>query len=299
MTSIDKSGFTLASLGPQVQSNRRSSPSFTLSKVGRHQRECTYISEEHTRIQMVGRESPKGGPIYEVPSSLDKKSCGFGAGKRPDLYLKRGDPDDVPTNDALGVHPDSQPFKYRRDPAIVIGTEPRGKLKDAALLHNHSAAFFGRESPGPASVGETYGPNISPTRPRIAMAVPFGGKLKMNWMRTGDNPPDVGPGRHERKDVAIGPQHLSKRRNQSVHLFPNAAKFPKKRIEDSISVLDAAFSAMGKQTLDKHRSEPSIGFNKDTRDARSRTKLCMTKADEGPRANLPRAVFSMPRLPAG
>lgn len=117
-------------------------------------------------------------------------------------------------------------------------------------------------------------------------------------MISGDNPPDVGPGRHERKDIALGPQHLSQRRNQSVHAFPNAPKFPKQKVDSPISNLEAARSCLGKQVLNKNRSEPSIGFCIDTRDTRSRTKLCMTKLDEGPKACLPKAHFAMPQLPA-
>lgn len=294
MTSIDKDGVTVPALGHQASSTRKSSPIYSLSKVGRLERERVYITEEHIKTVRLGRESPKAGAIYDLPPTLNARTCGFGSGKRPEMYLHKDDPDDVPTNDAMDIWVDSQQFKYRRDPTIIIGTEPRGKLKEVTLVKNHAAAFFGRESPGPAAIGETYGPKMQITKPRLAMACPFGLKDKSAWMRCGDNPPKVGPGRHERKDVAIGPQLLSRRRNQTVNAFGNAAKFPKSREADGISVLDAAFSCMGKQTLDKHRSEPSIGFNRDTRDIRSRTAICMTRLDHGPSASLPRFVCSMP-----
>ena len=51
-----------------------------------------------------------------------------------------------------------------------------------------------------------------------------------------------------------------------------------------ISKYDAARSCFGKQVLQKNRSAPSVGFNHDTRDMRNKTKLCMTRLDEGPKA---------------
>lgn len=303
MTSLDKNGFTVAALGNQFQSARKSAPSYGISKVGRNAREPVYISEEHTRIQRIGRESPVGGHVYDVPSTLQTKgTIGFGKGERTDfttISAGREDPEDLPTNDALGITPDSQPFKYRRQPTIMVGTEPRGKLKDAFLIKNHASAFFGRQSPGPAAIGPEYGPTINPCRERMAPARPFGVKYKTNWMKYGDNPDQVGPGRHERKDVSIGPQHLSKRRNQSVHAIGKEQRFPKAKVaNDQISQLDAATSCFGKQALHKNTSEPSVGFGSGSRDNRARTKICITKLDEGPRANMTKFTTSMPSLPS-
>merc|ERR1712060_267944 len=112
-----------------------------------------YITEDHNRTQRLGRASPIGGPIYEQSSTLGGVSYSFGGKKkaganatRPktgDMLPKADDPFDLPTNDALGCNVDSQPFKYRREPKHIIGTEPRGALKDAALMENHSVAFYG------------------------------------------------------------------------------------------------------------------------------------------------------------
>lgn len=241
---------------------------------------------------------------YQLPSTLyaDRiATTTFGFGNRTDFTAVRNDPDDIPTNDALNILPDSQPFKYRRDASMVIGTEPKFKMKDAELIKNHQAAFFGRESPGPAAVGDEYGPKFTITKPKLAPAAPFGIKTgAKNWVNPSGNPPDVGPGRHERKDTAIGPQFLTQRRNPQTHEFPHAPKFPKDHNErkvENISKLDAARSCFGKQVLNKNRSEPSVGFSVDTRDIRSRTKLCMTKLDEGPKATFPKCHFSMPSLP--
>jgi len=306
MTSLDPDGFSVQALGNQYQSARKSAPSYGISKVGRHQREPVYISEEHTRIARVGRESPVGGHVYDVPSTLKTKgTIGFGFGDRTDfttITAGREDPEDLSTNDALGVTPDAQPCKYRRDPKIIIGTEPRGRLKDAFLIKNHASAFFGRQSPGPAAIGPEYGPTVNPCRERMAPARPFGVKYKdkaSDWMRFGDNPEQVGPGRHERKDVAIGPQHLSKRRNQTVNAIGNEQRFPKAKVaNDQISQLDAARSCFGKQALHKNVSEPSVGFGSGSRDNRARTKICITKLDEGPRANMSKYTASMPSLPS-
>lgn len=310
MTSLDSDGFTVNALGGQAESARRTAPQYSLSKVGRDNLQGVYISEDHTRTSRIGRESPIGGPIYKQDSTLGGLSYSFGGGRkdvssptRPknnDMSSKGDDPLDYPTNDALGCWVDSQPFKYKREPKHIIGTEPRGKLKDAALLENHSVAFYGRQSPGPAAApGDKFGrPNTELTKARFAPARPFGTRTPIKWMEIGQNPADVGPGRHERKDNSLGTQHRSSRRTQSVHEFSHGPKFPKQRDADSISVLDNARSCMGKQVLNKNKSSPAINFSADNRDTRSKTMLCMTRADAGPRANMAKFTAPMPRLPA-
>lgn len=297
MTSLDKNGVTVYALGEQKQSARKSAPIWSLSKAGREAREGMYITEEHIRTQKIGRESPKGGFLYDQPSTLNKATTNFGFGGRTDFTKNNNDPDDIDTNAALDVLPDAQLVKYRRNPKIIIGTEPRGKLKDAELLKAHGQAFYGRQSPGPAAIGEDGGPNFKGTKERMSPARPFGIKAKLNW-GTGDNPPEVGPGRHERKDVSLGTQHLSHRRTQSVNAIARSERFPKARIGDeTISVLDSAKTCLGKQVLGKNRSEPSIGFGTGSRDGRSRTHMCMTKADAGPAGEMGKVRFNMPRLP--
>lgn len=49
------------------------------------------------------------------------------------------------------------------------------------LLKYHKAAFFARDSPGPAGVGEEFGPKFEGTKPRMAMAMPFAHKTKLVW----------------------------------------------------------------------------------------------------------------------
>uniref|UniRef100_A0A7S4QI45 Uncharacterized protein n=1 Tax=Alexandrium monilatum TaxID=311494 RepID=A0A7S4QI45_9DINO len=312
MTSLDADGVTVPALGKQAQSSRKTAPMYGMSKVARSRFDSVYISEGHTRTARLGRESPPGGPVYELRSTLAGTSTGFGSDKRDIATLKRTSarnkagefalpsdhPDDIPTNDALDIRVDSQPFKYRRDPKIIIGTDPRGKLKDAELIRNHSSAFYGRSSPGPAAIGGEYGPAVGPTKPTFAQAMPFGVRTKAGWIQAGDNPANVGPGAHERKDNSIGPQHLSRRRNQSVHGFPHEPKFPKNKYQDSISVLDAARSCMGRQVLGKNRSEPSVGFSVDSRGTREKTMVCYTRNDQGPRAAMPKFTASMPSLPS-
>lgn len=316
MTSLDKDSFSVSALGRQSQSQRETVSTHKISTVGRHHYDGVYISEEHTRTSKIGRESPPGGPIYKVQSSLGGAKYGFGTAKRDITTLKRTtttrsragefmipsneDQDDQPTNDALDASPDSQNFKYARDPHPVMGTEPRGKLKDAMLLKNHSVAFYARESPGPAACGGEFGPKDAITKPTLAPARPFAGRTvtrATDWLRYGDNPDEVGPGRHERKDTAIGQQHLSHRRNQSVNEFSHAPKFAKERSHDGISKLDAAKSSLGKQALAKNRSEPSINFSADNRATRSKTMLCMTRQDQGPAAVMPKFVARQPPLP--
>eukprot|EP00933_Yihiella_yeosuensis_P005354 TRINITY_DN109854_c0_g1_i1.p1 TRINITY_DN109854_c0_g1~~TRINITY_DN109854_c0_g1_i1.p1 ORF type:complete len:312 (-),score=46.89 TRINITY_DN109854_c0_g1_i1:273-1208(-) len=301
MTSIDKDSYTINSVGKQCQSQRRSAHIVQISQVPREAREKVFIGLEAVRPARMGRHSPEADTI-NLPSTLDTNMCAipnFGFGGRSDFVAVKYDPDSIPSNDAMDIIPDSQPFKYKRDGTIVIGTCPRGKLKDAFLMKNHASAFFARDSPGPAAVGGDCGPKFEATKPRMAPARPFGIKTYLKWDGQGDNPPEVGPGTFERKDSSFGPQALSKRRNQSTYAFGKAAKFPKDRAQgDIISQYDAARSCFGKQVLNRNRSAPSIGFSADSRDTRSKTKCCITKLDEGPKANFVKPVFRMPALPA-
>jgi len=316
MTSLDPASFTVSALGRQAASQRETAPANKISTVGRHHYEKVFISEEHTKVAKIGRESPLEGPKYNLKSSLSTRTCSFGVAKRDITTLKKtstsrnkpgefmppqnDDPDNRPTNDALDVIPDSQTYKYGRDPTIIMGTEARGRLNDAQMLVNHAAAFYARESPGPASVGGPGGPDFNVGKPSLAPARTFGAKTVhkgTDWMRCGDNPEDVGPGRHDRKDVSLGPQYLTKRRNQTVNVFPKAERLKATKSESTISKLDAAKSSMGKQALNRNRSEPSINFNADDRSTRAKTMLCMTKQDRGPTASLPKFVARQPPLP--
>jgi len=312
----EANGFTVSALGKQTQSHRKTIPTHKISKVGRAQTDSVYISETHTRTARIGRESPIGGPIYDNKSSLGGASFSFGCAKRDIRTLKKTnanrnkagefflpqqeDKDDIPTNDALGAHPDAQKFKYSRDPAIIMGTCPRGQLKDAFLLHSHPVAFFAHDSPGPAAIGGEFGPDYKFAKKNIAPARQFGRKTHhkgTDWMRFGDNPDEIGPGRHDRRDESLGKQHLTHRINQPVNKFSSAPKFQKTRSEDTISKLDVAKSSLGKQALGKNRSEPHINFSADNRDKRAKAMVCMTHLDRGPVATMPKFVAMQPPLP--
>lgn len=284
-------------MGQQAQSQRRTQPVYQLSKVGREAREKMFISHEHSRAGQLCRESPEGGAIYNLPSTLDLKSgVAFSQGPCTD-FLNVKPEEFAPSNDELQILVDSQQFKYPRDTTSLIGTEPRGRLKDAELIKNHAAAFFGRQSPGPAAIGDAYGPKFDITKPKLAFARPFGAKLKVDWQKINSQPDNVAPNMYTRRDIAIGPQYLSHRRNQGVNAFGKAPKFAKTRSADTVSLLDAAKSAYGKQPLSKNRSEPTIGFGVGTRDKRGRTAICMTKEDLGPKAFMPKQFHAMPKLP--
>lgn len=312
MTSIDKDSHFDVALGKQVQSTRHTIPIVVFSKTGRQNYEKVHISEEHSRVGKLGRESPIGGPIYTLPSTLENRSISFGKAKRDITTLKRTsmknrpgeffapmieDKDDIPSNDALDIIPDNQRFKYRKDPVCIIGTEPKFKLKEAELIANNQVAFYAKDSPGPAAIGGEFGPNHGPTQKNYGDAGKFAQAKRVAEKPKGDNPPEVGPGRHDRRDVALGPQYLSHRRNQPCNEFGRAPKFPKERVTDTICQLDAAKSSLGKQVLNKNRSAPSVGFSCDDRDKRNRTKLCMTRLDEGAKAHMPKFRASQPMLP--
>jgi hypothetical protein len=302
MTSLDENSFHVHSIGGQAQSQRKSQPLYSLSKVGRDQRQKTFISHEHSKSDSLGRQSPIGGAIYNLPSTLNLKTGvaftkGGGAGS---AFLNvKGDPDECDSIYELNILVDSQQFKYGRDSTMLIGTEPRGRLKDAELIKNHSAAFFGRESPGPAAIGEAGGPRFEITKKRMGYATPFAKKLDHGSMFhcMNSQPENIGPGLYPRKDIAVGQQFLSNRKNQPCNAFGQGPKFPKPRNADSISLLDAAKSSLGKQGLSKNRSAPSVGFVAGTRDQRSRTAICITKDDMGPKAFMAKPHMSMPRLP--
>lgn len=299
MTSLDKNGMTVKGCGSQCQSQRLSAPTWKIPKCGRDEREKVFISEAHIRSQRLGRESTIGGAIYDLPSTLNPKpDIKFSSGTRPPLWGKPDLSGDIPSNDALCILVDSQPFRYPKQADMKIGTEPRGKLNQAELMKAHSAAFFGRASPGPAGVGGDYGPDFNIVKPRLGPARKFGMKtpIKPDWTECSTLPPEVGPGLYPRKDVSIGPQHLTQRRNQSVHAFPLGPKFAKTRSADSVSLLDAARSCLGPQPLGKNKSEPSINFNCDSRSTRDRSMLCMTELDRGPVAEMAKPVFRMPPM---
>jgi len=285
----------VSALGKQHQSARNTAPHYTLSKVNRSQREGMYISEAHTRTLRIGREG--AAPQYDLPKTDSGPSVSFTRAKQNDLLPPPQDLGGLYSNDELHHEVDSQHLKFDRQTTVLVGTEPRGKLKDAALLVTHSAAFFGRDSPGPASVGGKYGPQVTPTRPRMAPAGPFGQKLATKWLTYSDLPDNVAPNLYERKDPSLGEQHLTHRRNQPVNKFGGAAKFPKVRNSDTVSKLDAAQSCLGKQPLARNKSEPNVNIGKGTRDGRSRAALCLTRADQGPRAAMPKFTASMPNLP--
>lgn len=298
MTSLDEHSVTVPAIGNQAQSSRRSAPHYGISKCGRDQQFAVFISKDHQKTDKLGRASPIGGPVYNIPTTLNTtKATKFSTSDRPNI-LDIKEEDGLNSNDELGIHVDSQQFKYKRDATILIGTEPRGRLKDAELIKNHAAAFFGRSSPGPAAIGDEYGPQWKSTKPREAFSPPFGQKLEANWLINNYNPAEVGPGIYPRKDKSIGPQYLSQRRNQQCNEFTRAPKFAKVRNADIISKYDAARSCFGKQVLGRNRSEPSVGFGTGTRDRRARSALCMTSLDEGPKAVMPKMVCSMPRLPS-
>jgi len=296
-TSIDPDSFTVPSIGAQPYSNRKSLPSFSCSKVGREQANVAFVTKQHLKLERIGRESPVNAR-YNLKSTLDGPKISFTKGKQNNLNALPPPPG-LDSNDELAFNIDSQPFKFRRDPSHIIGTDARGQLKDAALLKNHQAAFFGRASPGPAAIGADYGPDWRPTKPRTSPAGPFGAKSKLHWLVVSDTPAEVGPGVYPCKDVAIGNQQLSKRRTQPVNQFSHSAKFPKGRNADQISILDAAPSCLGKQALNKNRSEPRVSFGSGTRNSRSKTACCMTENDMGPllKASMPRPSISMPTLP--
>lgn len=294
MTSLDKDGVTVPAIGHQAMSHRTNLPHYSITKAGREQREAVFITKDHVKTSRQGREGALG--TYTINRGLGGVSVGFSKAPGTDFLPAAPDHGGLYTNDELAIPIDSQPFKYRRDATILIGTDPRGKLKDADLLKNHSAAFFGRESPGPAAIGPEFGVNIAPTRERLVRDVLLAEKLPAKWMSSGDTPHNVGPGIYVRKDVSIGKQHLSKRKNQSVHAFQRQPKFPKDKNGDSIVVLDAAKSAFGKQGLSKNRSEPIIGMGSGSREKAGRVTICRTTHDLGPVATMPKPVFSMPSL---
>lgn len=297
MTSLDKDSFSVNAVGNQAQSQRKSAPSYSISTVGREQREKVWLNKEMFQNCGKCKHSPAGGPIYTLPHTMNLKS-GVSFSKGPCTDFLNVKPDDcLSVNDELHIMVDSQYFKYDRDCSHLIGTEPRGRLKDAELIKNHSAAFFGRDSPGPAAIGDQYGPKIDMTRPRMAPARTFGEKLQMSQWANSDTPAHVGPGVYPRKDIAIGKQYLSHRRNQTANEFGKSPKFGKTKSADTISVIDAARSAYGKQVLSNNKSEPTIGFGRGTRDQRSRTAVCMTAQDLGPKAFMPKQRMEMPRLP--
>jgi hypothetical protein len=291
-------GFRVSAFGDQCQSMRSSAAHYSISRTGRHHREKMFITEKHIKTQRLGRES--GENTTEVRSTLGGPSMSFPKAAAHDL-LNVKEESGVTSNDILKVlvNKQSDHAKWPRPATILIGTDPRGRLKDAELLKTHGAAFYGRCSPGPAGVGGDYGPSDKITRKVIGQAGKFGEKLPSNnWLKINDVPDKVCPNTYARKDDSVGKQYLTHRANQPVHLFGKAPKFEKTRSADTVGNLDVATSTFGSQKLSKNRSEPSVGFGRGTRDGRSRTQMCITKADMGPKLSLPKPVIRQPSLPS-
>lgn len=291
----------MSALGKQAASQRETLPTHSFSATGRHHYEKVFISENHTKVAKIGRES-QGPGNYNLKSSLSDRTCSFGVAKRDITTLQRTSTSRnkagefmTPITDDPGLDmPETQQFKFSREPTITMGTEARGRLKDAQMMVNHSAAFYARESPGPE-----YRPDFNVGKPSLETGGLMAAKTKhkgTDWMRFGDTPDDVGPGRHERTDVALGKQHLTKRRNQTVNAFTRAERLKASK-SDSSPDMAAAKSSMGRQPLNRNRSEPSINFNADDRSTRAKSMLCMTKQDRGPTASMPKFVARQPPLP--
>lgn len=75
------------------------------------------------------------------------------------------------------------------------------------MLKTHKAAFEGQCSPGPAAVGEDFGPKFEVTKARMGHAMPFAQKTKLVWPGTYNNPPEVGPGAAKPESERVG-RHL-------------------------------------------------------------------------------------------
>lgn len=302
MSVIEKNSFKVPALGAQAQSQRETLPSYSISRVGRQQREKAFVTKEHQRTSELCRAGP--GHIYDLPDDLGSgpKSRFGTAPQRAPLFGGHSRMEEVPSGDALGHEVDSQPFKYRRDATMLFGTEMKGNLKSGELIENHAAAFFGRGSPGPCSYGDGSGPDITPVRPRLAPARIFGVKTKNDTLasvRQGSTPTEVAPGCYGDPNRALGKQNLSDRKNIAVHRFGKARRFPKgpSNFDDPLSELDAAKSSFGRQSLCRHRSEPSVGFGSATRHHVEKVQPNITGLDEGPRAHLARLVLKQPELP--
>lgn len=297
-TQVDPHSLFVPAIGSQFQSARTSAPIHTISQVSRAHRDKMYIGKDFQKTLGLGRESPIEGAKYNLPDTLSKKGVSFAAGGKVRSPLDVAEEDGISTNDALAIEIAAQKFKFDRDRTMIIGTEPRGRLKEVTLIRAHAAAFFGRESPGPAAVGEKYGPDFSVVKKKLGKAVPFASKTEAQGLyQTGDTPESVGPGVYAVKDTAFAKQYLTKRTNQPVHAFPHQEKFGKTRCADSVSLLDAARSSLGSQTLGRNRSETSVGFGRGTRSQCDRQQLCYTKLDQGPKANMAKMHLSMPALP--
>jgi hypothetical protein len=290
-------------VGRQYESKKDSMPSYSF---GTGTREAARIKvyqgskAEKSKSVMV---SP--GPVYAQPSSIGNAAkFSFGTDENRKSAKAKYPDSSVDLTCSLV---DSQHVKYRRDPTMVFGTEPRMSAKNGELLRMNPLAGYATESPGALEYyPDKAEPKVHKAEPCYSFGQPIEEKKggpppkmpqRMKPLNLSSTPRHVGPGSH-RQVAGIGPQPLSSRSSAPQWSFSNSPRDPPRDDgKQQLLTISPELSSMGKQVASKRSTMPICKFGSSTRDGMARTQIAMTELDRGPVANMSKPHFSM-NLPA-
>ena len=270
-------------LGEQKNSLRRSGIVVSFGKSTRLDREKLHISREHDKTT-PNLESP--GPIYFVNAeSPHVTAYRFGTGpQRHHVNPQSG----TSSIDLLGAYPDDQLLKFPKSEVTLFGTEPRDKIKNAAILREHPQAFYGMDSPGP--LGYLIPDNTGKGVPSISMGL----KTRSPGCQI-QTPPCVGPGSYAIQTTCGGSQNNASIANQPVFSFGKAPQRPgPNRLGRSSSEPpdSATFRevSIGVQPNSRRRTVPRPVIGLQTRDRWVKQGLLLERSQSCPRIEHPRLL---------
>uniref|UniRef100_A0A7S1W0I8 Uncharacterized protein n=1 Tax=Alexandrium catenella TaxID=2925 RepID=A0A7S1W0I8_ALECA len=277
-------------LGPNSQKERM--PAFSFGTASRElSAKKVFISKKHERAK-APMNSP--GPVYNPPSYIGAASkYSFGTDEQRS-HRKAKYPDS--SVDLTCATVDSQGVKFRSTKGVHFGTEGRLSHKNAEIIRVHPTSALGMESPGALEYSPdekkvadkppeySFGPASPPqTTGKVVPRIPL--------PPTG-TPRTLGPGSHALPS-GMGAQLNSARSNAPSWGFGSARRTAPS--PDGRQLLDTApdLSSLGKQVVSSARSAPQHGFGSATREHVGRTTLVQTRADRGPRAQMPKPNFHL------
>jgi hypothetical protein len=259
-----------------------SSPDFSFPRATRELRGKIHISREHDQLT-PNISTP--GPIYDIPSSLGRMhSCTFGKSLRAlpnppcDTYQGASIPSDATLNPSM--------VRSVSSISVGIGTEDRQEIRNAAVMKYNPQAFFGTESPGPAtySVQPKWG---SPKYTIGSRTDSLGAKPQTSV--------EVGPGSYPHASYCGKSQFQSHVVNQPVYSFGkvSANASPDPLITNRHQKLGgSAIDSLGPQVSSKNPTAPRSVMGSQTREQWSKLAIVHTDNTGNPTIH----TFRIPRI---
>jgi hypothetical protein len=273
------------SVGIQQNSLKLTSPSFTVPRATRSQRQLLHISREHDKLT-PSLESP--GPVYACQFPMEvSRSCAFGHGPQR-INAKQQAVES--SNDLLGVIVDDQSAKFRKSVSVLFGTDSRDHIRNATILKHHPQAFYGKESPGPA------GYTLQDSMGREGRHISMGSRTRI--LAAGSQTPEsLGPGAFTIPTTCGGKQFLSSFDNQPVFTFGKSTRkvYHETSRSRSQPILKDSFSqaSIGPQADSTKPTAVRTILGSQTRDQRARTVLVLSPNEKHciPRISIPHPVL--------